>query len=199
MERSLFDRTEDDDSGAQAPRIDPGAPLAERMRPRTLDEVLGQDHLIGPGRVLRRAVEEDSLRPLIFWGPPGTGKTTLARIIAGKTKRALHHAERGAPRREGVARRRGRGEAHAAEKGADDSVHRRDPPLQQGPAGRPPAPRGKRHAHAHRRHDGKSLFRGHTAPALPRARVRARGIERRAHRSASPPRPWRMPSVGSAF
>ena len=79
MERSLFDPAEDGESGgeAQDARVDPGAPLAERMRPQTLDEVLGQDHLIGPGRVLRRAVEEDSLRPLIFWGPPGTGKTTL--------------------------------------------------------------------------------------------------------------------------
>ena len=87
LERGLFDQAEEGDSGSEArgSQVDPGAPLAERMRPRTLDEVLGQDHLIGPGRVLRRAVEEDSLRPLIFWGPPGTGKTTLARIIANRT------------------------------------------------------------------------------------------------------------------
>lgn len=57
-------------------------PLAERIRPRALDEVAGQQHLIGPGSVLRKAVESKSLGSVIFWGPPGTGKTTLANIIA---------------------------------------------------------------------------------------------------------------------
>jgi putative ATPase len=58
------------------------APLADRMRPRTLDEVVGQAHLIGPGKVLRRAFEEDTLHSMILWGPPGTGKTTLALLLA---------------------------------------------------------------------------------------------------------------------
>jgi putative ATPase len=67
--------------------IDPNTiPLAERMRPRSLDEVLGQEELIGPGRPLREAIERDLLQSIIFWGPPGTGKTTLARLIADLTK-----------------------------------------------------------------------------------------------------------------
>ncbi|MBD2451118.1 AAA family ATPase [Nostoc sp. FACHB-152] len=61
------------------------APLAARMRPLTLDEFVGQDHIIGPGRLLRRAISLDQLSSVIFYGPPGTGKTTLARVIANTT------------------------------------------------------------------------------------------------------------------
>ncbi|MGQ9786933.1 MAG: AAA family ATPase, partial [Anaerolineae bacterium] len=67
-------------------RIEREAPLAARMRPRTLDEFVGQEHIVGPGRLLRRAIQADQLSSLIFYGPPGTGKTTLARIIANTTR-----------------------------------------------------------------------------------------------------------------
>lgn len=62
------------------------APLATRMRPRTLDELVGQQHVVGQGTLLRRAIEADRLSSLILWGPPGSGKTTLARIVAATTK-----------------------------------------------------------------------------------------------------------------
>lgn len=65
------------------------APLADRMRPRTLDEFVGQAHIVGPGRLLRRAIEADRLTSSIFWGPPGCGKTTLASIIAETTRAAF--------------------------------------------------------------------------------------------------------------
>src|SRR6185295_5107564 len=69
-----------------APAPAAAAPLAERMRPRTFDELVGQEALLGPGKPLREAIERDLLQSIILWGPPGTGKTTLARIIAETTK-----------------------------------------------------------------------------------------------------------------
>src|SRR4051812_4803246 len=62
------------------------SPLAARMRPRTLSDYIGQQHILAPGQLLRRAIEADRIQSLIFYGPPGTGKTSLAQIIANHTK-----------------------------------------------------------------------------------------------------------------
>ncbi len=76
-------------SAAAEERLRATAPLAARLRPRSLDDVVGQEHLVGPGKSLRRLVEQDRLSSAIFWGPPGTGKTTLALAVAGTTARAF--------------------------------------------------------------------------------------------------------------
>jgi putative ATPase len=81
----LFGHSGDADVGG-APSLPADAPLAARMRPRTLEEYAGQSHILGEGKLLRRAIEADRLSSIILYGPPGTGKTSLARLIAARTK-----------------------------------------------------------------------------------------------------------------
>ena len=127
------------------------APLAARMRPRTFDEYVGQEHIVGPGCVLRKSIEADQLPSVILWGPPGTGKTTLANLIANLTR---SHFERISAVASGVADlRRIAGEArerlgmHGQRTVLFvDEIHRfnnnpgraadHDPPIRGGPFGR---------------------------------------------------------------
>ena len=74
-------------TAAAEERLRQRSPLAARLRPRTLDDVAGQEHLTAPGRPLRRLVDADALSSVILWGPPGSGKTSLAEIIASTTRR----------------------------------------------------------------------------------------------------------------
>ena len=70
---------------AKSKTLDQESPLASRLRPRTLDEVVGQQHIVGKDKLLYRAIKADKLTSVIFYGPPGTGKTTLAKVIANTT------------------------------------------------------------------------------------------------------------------
>ena len=76
-------------SAAVEERLRGRAPLAARLRPRSLDEVVGQDDLLAPGKPLRVLIESDRLASVVLWGPPGTGKTTIARLVAGATRKAF--------------------------------------------------------------------------------------------------------------
>ena len=145
-------------------------PLADKLRPTKLAEVVGQDHLLGPDGALTRMLETRSLGSLIFWGPPGTGKTTVARLLADATELHFEQIVRGVLRRrrpeEGV-----RGGARAARDGAGHAaVRRRGAPLQPRAAGQLPAGDGGRHRGAGRRHHRESR-RSSSTPRCCRARA----------------------------
>ena len=174
----LAERVEDE------PR--PDAPLADRMRPRTLEEMLGQEEVLGDGKPLRRAIEADYLRSMILWGPPGSGKTTLAHVIRRRTR---HHFEAMSAVLSGVKELRevlrdaeGRRRRDAA---AHHRLHRRDPPLQQGAAGRAARARGVGRRGADRRHHREPLVRGERRAALALPGGRAEAARRRAARGAA--------------
>jgi putative ATPase len=176
----LFDEDKPTDTTAGAQ-----APLAARMRPRTLDEVVGQDHMLGPGKPLRRRIEADRLGSIILYGPPGCGKTSLAEVIARATKRRF---ERTSGVVANVAILRAILEkAHAPQAACagrgDHPLHRRDPPLQQGPAGRPPALcRGGAH-HPDRRDHPQPVFLHQQPPHLPLPDLPTGAAHRRGHSS----------------
>src|SRR5262245_39007823 len=137
----------------------PGAqPLAARMRPRSLDEYVGQAHLVGERGPLRRSVARGHLASLLLWGPPGTGKTSLARLLAdavgadfGTISAVMSGVAEG---RAQIAEAQGQ----LALKGAGPR-QLEQPPVQQGRAGRAAAARRGRDGHAHRGHDRESGFR----------------------------------------
>ena len=105
------------------------SPLASRMRPTTLEEVVGQEHIIGKDKLLYRAIKADKLGSVIFYGPPGTGKTTLAKVIANTTSARFTqlNATTAGKRYGGSGKRSATTSWNVREK--DDSVRRRDPPV----------------------------------------------------------------------
>ena len=113
------------------------APLAVRMRPRTLEELVGQQHLLASGSPLRRLIEGDQPMSLLLWGPPGTGKTTIASIVSRQTNRVFVEVSAVAAGvkevRAAIDEARARLVAHRP---GDRAVRRRGAPVLQGPAGR---------------------------------------------------------------
>src|ERR1035437_7501620 len=86
---SLFEPAPIDQSGSATSRAASPSPLADRMRPETIEEYVGQLHILGPGKSLRRQIERDELGSMILWGPPGSGKTTLATFVPRKPRSAF--------------------------------------------------------------------------------------------------------------
>ncbi len=160
------------------------------MRPEGLDDVVGQPALLGPDGALRAAIEGDRVPSMILYGPPGSGKTTLARVVASSTSAAFEELLGGL----GHGRRRAGGDGAGARPPCGRNGHGalpgRDPPLQPGPAGRAAAGGGGRPADADRRHDPEPLVRGQRGPGLPHARLGARAPGRGARSASCSTGPW---------
>ena len=143
-------------------------PLAERLRPRTLDEYIGQKHLVGPGAVLRKMIDAGRISSFILWGPPGVGKTTLAQIIANKLETpfyTLSAVTSGVKDVRDVIERAKSNRFFLASQ--SHPLHRRDTPFQQVAARLAVGSRGARHRDADRRHHGEPFVRGHPPATIP--------------------------------
>ena len=159
---------------SQAPR-----PLADRLRPQRLAEIVGQDHLLGPEGPIGRMVASRRLASMILWGPPGCGKTTIARLLARRHRPRLRAALGGVFRRRRSAQGVRGGEEAPREGARHAAVRRRDPPLQPRAAGRVSALCRGRHGDPGRRDDREPVFRAERGAVVARAGVRAAPARRR--------------------
>ena len=153
---------------AKSKTLDQESPLASRLRPTTLDEVVGQQHIIGKNTLLYRAIKADKLTSVIFYGPPGTGKTTLAKVIANTTSAEftqINATVAGKKDMEAVVKEAQQKPGYVRQK--NNPLHRRDPPLQQRPAGLSPPIRRRRNHHPHRCHNRESILRSQRCFNLP--------------------------------
>ena len=162
------------------------APLAVRMRPRTLDEVIGQRHLTAPGTPFRKLIENDAPMSLVLWGPPGTGKTTLAYVVSQVTKRRFTELSAVTAGVKDV-----RAAVDAArqqlrhERPPDRAVRRRGAPVLQDAAGRAAACGGEPLGVLHRRDDGEPVVLRGLAAAVAVAAADAAAAGRRRHQDAA--------------
>ena len=182
---SLFDEAEEAAASA-------AAPLAVRMRPRTLDEVVGQQHLTGAGTPFRKLIDNDAPMSLILWGPPGTGKTTLAYVVSQVTRRRFVELSAVTA---GVKDVRAAIDAARRELGMsgapDGAVHRRGAPVHQDPAGRAAARGGEPLGDVHRRDHREPVLLGGLAAAVAVAAAHPAAADRRRRPGGDPPRAGR--------